>query len=184
MLFDIDNLCWDEELCAALGIPDEHAAGAGAVVQQVYGRWRQVTGARGRLRASRSAGSAGDQQAALFGPGLLCAGPGEEHLRHRLLHADEHRQQIACAASAVLVTSVAWSSRRQDDLCARGQRVQCRQRRSSGCATSCGLIRTAHECDILAERVPDNGGVYLVSGVHRSGRAALGYVRPRLRSSA
>ena len=26
-----------------------------------------------------------------------------------------------------------------------------------------GLIGTAHECDILAESVPDNGGVYLVS---------------------
>ena len=26
-----------------------------------------------------------------------------------------------------------------------------------------GLIKTAHECDILAESVPDNGGVYAVS---------------------
>ena len=37
-------------------------------------------------------GSAGDQAAALLGQALHRAGRGEEHLRHRLLHADEHRR--------------------------------------------------------------------------------------------
>ena len=42
-----------------------------------------------------------------------------------------------------------------------------------------GLIGAAHECDLLAESVPDNGGVYLVSAFTGPRRAALGYVRPR-----
>ena len=41
------------------------------------------------------AGIAGDQQAALFGQACFDAGHGEEHLRHRLLPADEHRPRAA-----------------------------------------------------------------------------------------
>ena len=39
------------------------------------------------------AGIAGDQQAALFGQACLVAGARQEHVRHRLLPADEHRRQ-------------------------------------------------------------------------------------------
>ena len=42
---------------------------------------------------------------------------------------------------------------------------QCVQRRQLNTVASdeLGLISTAHECDILAESVPDNAGVYAVS---------------------
>ena len=92
MLFDIDNLCWDEELCAHLGIPMSMLP-VPVPSSMVYG---QVTA------------------------GL----PGLESLEGSVFHAG---------------SSIQWL---RDEL---------------------GLIGTAHECDILAESVPDNGGVYLVS---------------------
>ena len=41
-----------------------------------------------------------------------------------------------------------------------------------------GIIRQASDCDRLAEQVPDNGGVYLVSRLYRAGGAPLGHVCP------
>ena len=60
---------------------------------------REVGPVQRRLRAAPRidgadipiAGIAGDQQAALFGQACLAPGDGQEHLRHRLLPADEHR---------------------------------------------------------------------------------------------
>ena len=46
------------------------------------------------------AGIAGDQQAAMFGQVCHRAGHGEEHLRHRLLHAAAHRRQGGGVAKA------------------------------------------------------------------------------------
>ena len=45
------------------------------------------------------AGIAGDQQAALFGQALPRAGHGEEHLRHRLLPAAQHRARAGRVAA-------------------------------------------------------------------------------------
>ena len=45
------------------------------------------------------AGVAGDQQAALFGQACMDAGHGQEHLRHRLVRAAEHRLHRAPAAA-------------------------------------------------------------------------------------
>ena len=44
------------------------------------------------------AGDAGDQQAATFGQACFDAGQRQEHLRHRLLHADEHRRAAGALA--------------------------------------------------------------------------------------
>ena len=84
MLFDIRKLCWDERLCAALDVP---MAMLPRVMPSsaVYGT-ANLQGVEVPI-----AGIAGDQQAALFGQ--TCFGPrgGQEHLRYRLLPADEHR---------------------------------------------------------------------------------------------
>ena len=55
---------------------------------------RRVRAARAAARF-RSAASPGDQQAALFGQACFDAGHGQEHVRHRLLPADEHRARAA-----------------------------------------------------------------------------------------
>ena len=92
MLFDIENLRWDERICRRLGIP---AAMLPAVrpCSEVYGTVN-IQGVEVPI-----AGIAGDQQAALFRPDLLCRRRGQKHLRHRLLFADEHRRN-ACTAAA------------------------------------------------------------------------------------
>ena len=40
------------------------------------------------------------------------------------------------------------------------------------------LIQDSCDSEYYAQKVPDNGGVYIVPGLHRPGRALLGYVRP------
>jgi DeoR family glycerol-3-phosphate regulon repressor len=45
------------------------------------------------------AGIAGDQQSALFGQACFSRRPGQEHLRHRLLHADAHRWPVPAPAT-------------------------------------------------------------------------------------
>ena len=67
--------------------------------------------ARACPAASRSPASPGDQQAALFGQACFAPGHGEEHLRHRLLPADEHRRAPAASHNRLL-TTVAWQPRR------------------------------------------------------------------------
>ena len=93
MLFDIDNLCWDEELCARLGVPMSMLP-TPVPSSMVYG---QVTA--GLPGAGDARGHSGLRQRRRSGgrpawAGVHRAGPGEKYIRHRLLHAHEHRQQI------------------------------------------------------------------------------------------
>ena len=88
MLFNIHTLQWDEALCRALGIP------ASLLPEplpncHLYGRVAPDIPGLEDLAGIPICGSAGDQPGGPVRPGLLHAGPGEEHLRHRLLHADE-----------------------------------------------------------------------------------------------
>ena len=89
MLFDIHRLRWDEEMLRYFGIPREalpRVAESGEMVGMCSAA--VVLGVEIPI-----AGMAGDQHAALFGQCLLYPGHGQEHLRHRLLRADEHRFQ-------------------------------------------------------------------------------------------
>ena len=86
LLFNIHTGDWDDELlrcstCRARCCP-RCVASSG-----VCGTTRDR-----RLRLP-IAGIAGDQQAALFGQACFIARAGQEHLRHRLLPAAEHRHQ-------------------------------------------------------------------------------------------
>ena len=76
--------------CALLDIPASAAARSAALEPLSSARHRRhLLGA-----AIPIGGVAGDQQSALFGQACFSAGHGEEHLRHRLLHADAHRRQV------------------------------------------------------------------------------------------
>ena len=61
-----------------------------------------------------------------------------------------------------LVTSVAWSVGGQTTYALEGSVFNAGSS-IQWLRDELGLISTAHECDMLAESVPDNGGVYLVS---------------------
>ena len=88
LLFNIHTLDWDDELLALLDIPRAMLPEV-RPSSEVYGE-TPPSWFGGRIPI---AGDAGDQQAATFGQACFEPGTREEHLRHRLLHADEHRRQ-------------------------------------------------------------------------------------------
>ena len=92
-------------------------------------------------------------------PGLFRAGHGQEHVRHRLLHADEHRPRAAafdeppahdhCVAARQLHYAL------EGSVFVGGAVVQWLR-------DGLGLIDRSSDVEALAASVPDTGGVYLV----------------------
>lgn len=160
MLFDIDALCWDEELCKKLGIPMSILPEP-VPSSQVYGRVAEGLPGLEMLAGIPVCGSAGDQAAALLGQ--ACVEPGQAKNTYgtgcfTLMNTGTHSVRSVSG----LVTSVAWSVGGQTTYALEGSVF------NAGSSVQwlrdeLGLISTAHECDTLAESVPDNGGVYLVS---------------------
>ena len=91
LLFNIHTLDWDDELLEILGVPRAMLPEVRAS-SEWYG---ETDGSLSRCadshrrRRRRSAGGA-------LRPGLLRAGVGEEHVRHRLLPAAQHRSGSRC----------------------------------------------------------------------------------------
>ena len=159
MLFDIDSLKWDENLCRRLGIPMSMLP-TPVPSSQVYGH--VVPGIPGleMLAGVPVCGSAGDQAAALLGQG--CIHPGMAKNTYgtgcfTLLNTGER----SIRSMGGLVTSVAWSIGGKTTYAMEGSVF------NAGSAIQwlrdeLGIISTARECDILADSVSDNGGVYMV----------------------
>ena len=89
MLFDVHRNEWDAELLALLDVPLPlmpkvlpSSAHFGETAAPLLGA------------AVLIGGVAGDQQSALFGQACFTRRHGQEHLRHRLLHADAHGLEI------------------------------------------------------------------------------------------
>ena len=160
MLFDIDALKWDETLCHEIGVPLE------MLPQPVpnsmeYGR--VVAGIPGLevLAGVPICGAAGDQQAALFGQ--ACFAPGQAKNTYgtgcfTLMNVGER----SVRSQNGLVTSVAWSLNGKTTYALEGSVFNAGSS-IQWLRDELGVISTARECDILAESVTDNGGVYLVS---------------------
>lgn len=160
MLFNIDSLCWDEWLCKRLGIPlsmlPEPVPNA-----VEYGRIaRNITGIEA-LAGIPICGSAGDQAAALLGQGCIEKGQAKNTYGtgcFTLMNAGE----TSVRSVSGLVTSVAWSLGGKPVYALEGSVFNAGSS-IQWLRDELGVIKTAHECDVLAESVPDNGGVYMVS---------------------
>ena len=130
------------------------------------------------------AGIAGDQQAALFGQACFEAGDGKEHLRDRLLPADEHGRRPPASSKNGLLTTIAVGAGRNRS-----------QYALEGSVFVGGAViqwlrdemrffnEQRRQRNITPQKVPDTGGRVPGAGLHRSRRALLGYVCARLRSS-
>ena len=159
MLFDIDRLCWDSELCRALGIPMSLLPRP-LPSSQRYGTVARGIGGLQALAGIPICGSAGDQQAALFGQACFREGMAKNTYGtgcFTLMNTGAH--SIRCKSG--LLTSVAWSLDGQTTYALEGSAF------NAGSAIQwlrdeCGVIRTAHDVDLLAESIPDNRGVYFV----------------------
>ncbi|MCC8357857.1 MAG: glycerol kinase GlpK [Oscillospiraceae bacterium] len=160
MLFDIHRLCWDEELCHALDIP------MGMLPQPVpnsfaFGRIKEGISGLEKLAGVPVCGAAGDQQAALLGQG--CLEPGQAKNTYgtgcfTLMNAGP----VVPESKGGLLTCVGWQIDGQTAYAVEGSVFNAGSS-IQWLRDELGLISTAHECDVLAESVPDTGGVYVVS---------------------
>jgi len=155
MLFNLHSGRWDQDLIDLFRIP----ASMLPVVRpssEVYG---EVSGVPG-LNGIPIAGSAGDQQAALFGQ--RCTTPGLTKNTYGtgcfMLQSTGNR---AVASTHRLLTTVAWKIGNTTDYALEGS-VFVGGAVVQWLRDGLGIIRTSSEVEALANSVPDNGGVYLV----------------------
>lgn len=160
MLFDIHKGCWDGELCRLLEVPlhclpepVENSGKLGVIASGVP-----------HLEALAGVpvcGMVGDQQAALFGQG--CFAPGQLKSTYgtgcfTLLNTGAK----AADSRSGLLSCIGWTLGGETTYVLEGSVFNAGSS-IQWLRDELGLIRTAHECDILAEQAADNGGVYLVS---------------------
>ena len=156
MLFNIHTLQWDDELLRLFNIPASLLPTVRVLERSVrpgIDIARDRSGARGRHRR-RPAGGA-------LRADVPHAGHVEEHVRHRLLPAAEHRQLADSRRASSW--SRPWRGRLADGRSTRSK-AACSSAAPScnGSATgsaSCAPPPTSSRC---AASVADNGGVYLV----------------------
>ena len=153
MLFDIQKLAWDEEICRALDIPMEMLP-TPVPSSQVYGTVN-LQGVEVPI-----AGMAGDQQAALFGQ--TCFGPGEAKNTYGtgcflLMNTGEQ----LCRSQNGLVTTVAASGDGRVRYALEGS-VFVGGAVIQWVRDELRFITEARDAEYYASKVPDTGGVYLV----------------------
>ncbi len=160
MLFNIDTLSWDEDLCRYLGIP-MCMLPTPVPNSMIYGHVAPGIPGLNSLAGTPICGIAGDQQAALLGQG--CINPGDAKNTYgtgcfALLNAGEKSVRSVSG----LLTTVAWSINGKTNYCIEGSVFNAGSS-IQWLRDELGLISTSQECSDLAETVSDNGGVYVVS---------------------
>ena len=159
MLFDVDRLRWDEELCALLDIPlsilpKPVPSGAfhGEIAPGLIGLHE--------LAGLPITGAIGDQPAALFGQ--ACFAPGQAKNTYGtgcfLLMNTGHKRAVS---GNNLLTGVAWGLGDEVEYAIEGSAF------NAGSVIQwlrdeLKMIDSAPRCDELAASVPDTNGVYLV----------------------
>ncbi len=156
MLFDIDRLCWSDELMKEFGVP----RWALPEVQSSWGRFGSTVGGYGLPSGIPITGVAGDQQAALFGQ--ACFTPGAAKNTYGtgafvLLNAGERRP----AGDRRLITTLGCGVSGRPVYVLEGAIF------SAGAAIQwlrdgLNLLDSADSSERMARAVPDNGGVYFV----------------------
>ena len=153
MLFDIQNLCWDEEICRRLDIPMEMLPQV-CSSNQVYG-FANLQGVEVPI-----AGIAGDQQAALFGQG--CFHPGEAKNTYGtgcflLMNTGEQ----LCRSENGLLTTIAIGLNGRVQYALEGS-VFVGGAVIQWVRDELRFISESRDAEYYASKVPDTGGVYLV----------------------
>ncbi len=156
MLFNIHTLQWDDDLLKLFDIPRSILPAVHSS-SEVYGHCSPRPLRRAhphRRHRRRPAGRT-------LRPDLLRARPRQKHLRHRLLHADEHRRR-ARRLPAQPAHHRRLAARRHHRSTPWKAASSSAARSCSGSATGSGIVKSAAEIEPLAASVPDTGGVYLV----------------------
>ena len=158
MLLDTEKLCWDKEILRALDIPEQmlprlvsNSENYGVVAH--HPGFSDLTGIP-------ICAAVGDQQAALFGQGCLRPGMAKNTYGtgcFTLMNLGGDR----VTSHSGLVTTIGWKLGEKVSYVLEGSVF------NAGSAIQwlrdgAGVVTTAHETDILAERAEDNQGVYFV----------------------
>lgn len=159
MLFDIDKLCWDKQLCKALDIPMEMLPKV-MPSSCVYGTVKKHIIGIDELVGIPIASAIGDQQAALFGQ--ACFEPGKAKNTFGtgcFLVVNTGKKSLR--SKNQLLTTIAWGVNNEIEYALEGSIF------NAGSVIKwlrddLRLIESASECDRLAQSVPDTGGVYFV----------------------
>ena len=160
MLFNINTLEWDRELCEALRIP---LCMLPKVVSnsEEYGTLTAHIMGLDELQGVPICGAAGDQQAALLGQG--CLFPGETKNTYGTgCFAVMNTGAVRPVSRNGLLSCVAWGVGGKVDYCLEGSVFNAGST-VQWMRDELHLIQSAEETQTLAESVEDNGGVYLVS---------------------
>ncbi len=159
MIFDINKLQWDEELCRLLDIPMQMLPKP-VPNSMVYGHLDGKKCGLPDLDGIPICGSAGDQQAALFGQ--ACFNPGDAKNTYgtgcfTLMNIGNK----PVLSSNNLITTLAWSLGGEPVYALEGSVFNAGST-IQWIRDELGIISSSHECDELAEQVSDSGGVYIV----------------------
>ena len=158
MLLDTEKLCWDRETLKALDTPEQMLPRL-VSNSEVYGVLARHPG-YGDLAGVPICAAVGDQQAALFGQGCLRPGMAKNTYGtgcFTLMNLGGDR----VSSRSGLVTTVGWKLGDRTTYVLEGSVF------NAGSAIQwlrdgAGIVTTAHETDILAEKAADNQGVYFV----------------------
>ena len=160
MLFNINTLEWDQELCQALKIPMCMLPRVASNSEEYGTLSAHILGLE-ELRGVPICGAAGDQQAALLGQG--CLFPGEAKNTYGTgCFTMMNTGTVRPVSKNGLLSCVAWNVGGKVNYCLEGSVFNAGST-VQWMRDELHLIQTAEETQALAESVPDNGGVYLVS---------------------
>lgn len=153
MLFDIQNLCWDEEICRRLDIPMEMLPQV-CSSSQVYG-FANLQGVEVPI-----AGIAGDQQAALFGQGCFHSGEAKNTYGTGCFLLMNTGEQL-CRSENGLLTTIAIGLNGRVQYALEGS-VFVGGAVIQWVRDELRFISESRDAEYYASKVPDTGGVYLV----------------------
>jgi glycerol kinase len=154
MLMDLSTLDWDDDLCAAIGVPRSMLPEI-RPSSAVYGE------AVGTLAGIPVSGDLGDQQAATFGQAAYDVGDAKNtYGTGNFMLLNTGTEQVASKSG--LLTTVGWKLGDapavyclEGAIAVTGSLVQWLR-------DNLGLISTSEEVETLANTVEDNGGIYFV----------------------
>ena len=160
MLFNIHTLQWDEELCSALHIPMCMLPKPVSNSEE-YGKLHSYMPGLEELNGIPICGSAGDQQAALLGQGCIYPGDAKNTYGTGCFAMMNTGETVPVSRNRLL-SCVAWSIKGKTNYCLEGSVFNAGST-VQWMRDELHLISSSSETEAIAQSVPDNGGVYLVS---------------------
>ncbi len=157
-LMDIRTLTWDDWLLDLFNIPKQSLPTIVPSVKEVYG----TTDKEGFLSCEIPvAGILGDQQAALFGQACFTAGKAKNTYGTGCFLLVNTGEDLIFSKSGLL-TTVAFQEKGKKPHYALEGSIAVAGSLVQWLRDNLELVKSAPEVDVLAESVPDSGGVYIV----------------------